>query len=261
MTQILRYGRPALPQEPHVDGYPNFHYLTVSTDGTQAQLESGINGLKQVTCIDGSQRRPAIAVRSSPWKAGHETTPWHDAFDLDHGHVRYFGDHKVSSVGPLGSTRGNAWLMEAWSLHWGVTPDERVQAPPILLFRAASVGGAVKGYVEFCGVAVLERLEQVVQRDPTTGRSFANYVFDMAVLDVSGEAECVDWRWIDDRRDPELTVRSTLRFAPRSWKRWVEEGDPILPRVRRRVAAALVRSSTDQRPHPGTAEDRVLQRL
>jgi Restriction endonuclease AspBHI N-terminal len=169
MTQILRYGRPALPREPYIDGYSNFHYLTVGVDGTQTQLERGINGLKQIKCIDGSQRRPAIAVRSSPWKAGHEATPWHDTFDLDHGHVRYFGDHKASSGGPLGSTPGNTWLLEASSMHWEATPDKRVHAPPILLFRTVSVQGAVKGFVEFCEVAILERLEQVVQRDPSHG--------------------------------------------------------------------------------------------
>ncbi|MFF4010875.1 hypothetical protein [Streptomyces sp. NPDC001717] len=42
----------------------------------------------------GERRRPAVLIRSSPWKAGTDETPWHDVFDLDNGRVRYFGDHR-----------------------------------------------------------------------------------------------------------------------------------------------------------------------
>jgi Restriction endonuclease AspBHI N-terminal/Restriction endonuclease len=203
-----------------------------------------------------------IGLRSSPWKAGGESTPWHDAFDLDHGHVRYFGDHKATTPVALGRSRGNAVLLEAWEQHRGATPQQRLTAPPIMLFRSISVDGARKGNVQFCGVAVLERLEHVVQRDPTdTGKTFANYVFDLAVLDTAAENEAVDWRWIDDRRNPDLSCADTLRHAPHSWKQWVKHGSSILPRVRRRVATSRVRSRSDQLPPPGTAEHDVLDTI
>ena len=35
-----------------------------------------------------------------------------------------------------------------------------------------------KGQVEFCGVAIIERLEHVVQRDPSSGISFPNIAVD-----------------------------------------------------------------------------------
>ena len=56
-----------------------------------------------------------------------------------------------------------------------------------MVFRAVSANGAVKGYVQFCGVALLERVESVIQSDPRTGLSFPNYVFDLAVADTTRE--------------------------------------------------------------------------
>jgi hypothetical protein len=260
MTGVYRYPRGASPEDAVVDGRPNFHFVTASTDGTRVLLESGINLVRPVTAVDG-RRRPVIALRSSPWKAGGESTPWHDSFDLDHGHVRYFGDHKESTSLALGQTRGNAALLQAWELHRGNTRQARLLAPPIMLFRAVSVEGVVKGNVEFCGVAVMERLEHVVQRDPTTGRTFANYAFDLCVLDTGRDDESVDWRWIDDRRHPNRAAADTLRFAPKAWTDWIDHGQSVLPRVRRRVASSRIKSRVDQQPQPGSAEETVLSRI
>lgn len=210
MGAVLRYARGVTPAQPMVDGYPSYQHLAAASDGTYALLDSGTNLVSMVTAVDGI-RRPAIVLRSSPWKAGKETTPWHDVFDLDHGYVRYFGDHKVTTSGALGSTRGNKALLEEWNTHLGESAEARLLAPPILLFRGVSVNGSVKGYVEFCGVAVLERIEQIAQRDPPTARSFANYAFDLAVLDLSGESEELDHRWIDDRRQRSMSAREALR--------------------------------------------------
>jgi hypothetical protein len=256
LTRVYRYPRHGKIEEAVVQGYPNFHYLTAGIDGTRVQLESGINPVRSIRATDGS-RRPVILLRSSPWKAGGQTTPWHDVFDLDHGHVRYFGDHKASSVGPVGSTRGNAALAETALLHMAKTSRERELAPPLMIFRAVTEAGAVKGYVEFCGAAVIERVEIMVQRDPLTGASFPNYVFDLAVLSAAPESETIDWRWIDDRRNPQIPLKETLRYAPRSWREWVAAGDSVLPRVRRQVAALRVLSKADQLPSTAN-ETKVL---
>ena len=260
VTTVYRYPRGVPDNEPTVDGYPNYYYYTVAPDGRRLQLESGINPAKTIAAVDGA-RRPVIGLRSSPWKAGGDTTPWHDVFDLDHGHVRYFGDHKPSSVGQVGRTRGNAALYEAALLHQATTPDERALAPPIVIFRAVTERGAVKGHVEFCGVAVIERVETIVQRDPLSSSSFANYAFDLAVLDTATESEVVDWRWVDDRRNPALTRKEALRYAPRSWRDWVVGGAPVLPSVRRRVATSRLLSKDDQQPKPGSAEAAVLKEI
>lgn len=262
---ILRYARKVDQSEVEHEGFLNYHWLLSPGDlgRPMIMLEAGINSPAEIQGPDAS-RRALIAIRSSPWKAGHETNPWHDEFDLDHGHVRYFGDHKPGTVGLPGATKGNRLLLEAAQLHAGTTRSVRALAPPLLLFRSVTIyrdrRAVVKGHVEFCGSAIIERLEHVVQRDPDSGRSFPNLVLDLAVVS-GGEIDGVDLRWIDDRRNPDLTADEALRHAPDSWKRWVEHGRTALPAVRRRVLASAVRSSKDQQPLTGSAEAEVLREV
>lgn len=261
----LRYAKLASQHDLRLDGLINYHWLMSPADleRPRIMLEAGINAPTEVVASDGP-RRPLIAIRSSPWKAGQDSTPWHDEFDLDHGHVRYFGDHKPETLGLPGITKGNRLLLEAARLHSGTTRMERLLAPPLLLFRAITVyrdGRArQKGHVEFCGAAIIERLEHVVQRDPNTGRSFPNLSLDLAV--VSGDKEDgIDLRWIDDRRDPGLSTEDTLRHAPRSWRRWISEGRIAIPGIRRRVLASTVRSSKEQQPEIGSVEAGILHKV
>ena len=185
--ETLRYAADADSRDPEVDGYLNYHFMTspIESGFKRMMLMGGINPTADLVGPDGP-RRPAIALRSSPWKAGHESNPWHDEFDMDHGHIRYFGDHKPDTLGIPGVTSGNRSILEAYPLHGGSTPADRAMAPPILVYRAVTreVDGVrrQKGFVEFCGAALIERLEHVVQRDPDSGRSFPNIVLDLAVV-------------------------------------------------------------------------------
>jgi hypothetical protein len=266
MLDTYRYPRGASPVAVMIDGYPNYHHVMAAPgrDWPMVMLEAGINPVRMVRAPD-EVRRPVIAIRSSPWKAGQASNPWHDEFDLDHGHVRYYGDHKPSTVGRPGTTAGNQALLEAWSQHAGTSAYERSLAPPLLVFRSTTVrrGGQriVKGHVEFCGVAVIERLEHIVQRDPESGRSFPNLVLDLAVLDLADTGDTLDPRWIDDRRDELLTTEQAQSRAPESWKRWVREGRAAIPRVRRRVVSSRVRTAAEQLPEPGSAEYEALRRI
>ena len=261
ILDTYRYAQGADSTATIVDGYPNYHHVTAAPgrDWPKLMLERGINPARMLRAPD-EERRPVIAIRSSPWKAGHASNPWHDEFDLDHGHVRYYGDHKPGTNGLPGATAGNRALLEAWRQHAGTSSYERSLAPPLLLFRSATVrrGGQriVKGHVEFCGVAVIERLEHIVQRDPASGRSFPNLALDLAVLDLAETGDTLDMRWIDDRRDDRLTTEQSQRYAPASWTRWVSQGRAAIPRVRRRVVSSRVKSTTDQLPEPDSTEDR-----
>lgn len=261
----LRYAQGASQRDIQLDGFINYHWLLSPEElgRPKVMLEAGINAPAEVLGPEGV-RRALIAIRSSPWKAGHETNPWHDEFDLDHGHVRYFGDHKPSTIGLPGATKGNRLVLEAARLHAGTTREERLLAPPLLLFRSTTVhreGRAlVKGHVEFCGAAIIERLEHVVQRDPEAGKSFPNIALDLAVV-AGGDVDGIDLRWIDDRRNDELAAEVALRHAPSSWIRWVKEGRVAIPGVRRRVLASTVKTSKEQQPESGTTEAEVLAEL
>ncbi|MFH8223477.1 restriction endonuclease [Streptomyces sp. NPDC018057] len=256
--QVLRYSSAKDPTEPVLAGYENFHYVTNSPGHKRALLESGINGMAKVSA-NGRQRRPAILIRSSPWKAGSEQTPWHDVFDMDNGHVRYFGDHKVGLTKPPGTTTGNAALLDAFTEHQAPTPEERAGAAPLLLFRAVSRDGRVKGFVEFCGLGVIERAERIVQWAGHEHTTFTNYVYDIALIDLSVENDQVDWDWITARRSATVSDREALAKAPRFWREWVKRGHSALPRVRRRVARARVTKVREQRPAPGSRRDSDLR--
>lgn len=259
----LRYARGSGRTESEVDGYLNFHWLLSPAELAlpKVMLEAGINVPAETTSPDGP-RRALIAIRSSPWKAGHETNPWHDEFDLDHGHVRYFGDHKPTTIGLPGVTKGNRLLLEAAEMHAATTREKRLLAPPLLLFRSVTIqrdGRSVqKGHVEFCGAALIERVEHVVQRDPESGKSFPNIVLDLAVV-TGGEGDGIDLRWIDDRRNASLSAAEALRCAPQSWKKWVREGHVAIPGIRRRVLSSPVRSKAEQQPQPGSDLEALLQ--
>ena len=252
----LRYASGANQSDIEIDGYLNYHYITspIERGFKKLLLEAGINRAAP-TSHNHEVRRPVIALRSSPWKAGAESNPWHDEFDLDHGHVRYYGDHKPTTIGLPGVTPGNKALLEEWRFHSGTSESDRATAAPLLIFRAKSVqlNGKIRhqGFVEFCGVGLIERLEHIVQRDPQTGRSFPNIVLDLAVVQANS-GDVIDMRWIDDRRDPSLTAAQSLRFAPDSWKRWVREGRSSIPRIRRRVLSSRVKTKDEQLPAPGT---------
>ncbi|MFD3405249.1 restriction endonuclease [Kribbella sp. NPDC058693] len=254
---MLRYAAGKEQAPALLDGFANFHHSTYSP-GQKLLLEAGINGVAQVSAIDGG-RRPAVLIRSSPWKAGSEQTPWHDVFDLDNGHVRYFGDHKAGlSVAP-GATKGKAWLLEAFEGHQAHTPAERAAAAPLLLFRSISIDGKPKGHVEFCGLGLVERAERLVQWSGSGHSTFVNYVYDIALLDLSAEGDQISWKWIDARRDPALTAAETLAFAPLAWREWVKRGNSALPRLRRRMARARVTKMREQRSVEGSAEAVALQ--
>ncbi|MGY1805034.1 restriction endonuclease [Blastococcus sp. SYSU D00922] len=263
---VLRYSSDGDATSPMLDGYSNYHFITAAPGTTQPRLllDAGINAPALTMAPDG-QRRALIGIRSSPWKAGHATNPWHDEFDLDHGYVRYFGDHKPSSRGLPGSTSGNRTLFEALGSH--ASPDRAVRrlAPPLLLFRSVTVRregrAVVKGHIEFCGVAVIDRLENIIQRDPETQRGFPNVALDLAVISLADSGDTLDLRWIDDRRDPSLTAEEALRHAPASWRQWVADGPPALPRVRRRVQAPRLRAREQQLPPPASTDAELLQKI
>jgi hypothetical protein len=248
--QVFRYPRPKVEHISHVDDYPNFHHVTYSPDyGEQVQLEKGINGTAGITAIDGP-RRPVILIRSSPWKSGTVETPWRDDFESEDGYVRYYGDHKVSTEVALGKTPGNAAMLEAFEHHR--VPS--AYAPPLLLFRAVPRNGKQKGYVEFCGLGVIERVEKVEQQGEQEKDSFINYAYDIALLDLTPENDSVAWEWIEARRNKAYSAEETLEWAPKSWRHWVENGTPGNLRSPRRDTVSENSKPKERKPEAESPE-------
>lgn len=250
---VFRYASSKDAMPPERDGFRNFWHVTDMPGRKRVLLESGINSIAEVPAVDGL-RRAAVLIRSSPWKAGSEQTPWHDVFSLDVGHVRYFGDHKPGLAVPVGQTKGNGALLRAFERHRAPTVEVRRYAEPLLVFRAVRRGNSPKGHVEFCGVGLVERAERLVQWAGEDRVTFTNYVYDFAMIDLAAEDDCLDWRWIEARRDPAVGVDAALKLAPAAWREWVDKGNAALPRARRRVARSRIVKIKNQKPQPRSPE-------
>jgi len=253
-NELLRYTDEQFPELESIDGFANFWFLTHTDDGLpQARLRAGISQMKKVK--SGSvDRRPAVMIRSSPYKAGTSATPWHDSFDMDRGRVRYFGDAKFKDM-PSPEVRGNKILRSLFDQ--SNSPDRAVRAntAPLLFFLAPR-----QGFVEFRGIGLIEQVELVSQVDEK-GRAFSNYAFDCALVDLAPEGEELDWDWISGRKNPGLTDEEALELAPQKWRKWVAEGKDSLSSVRRNVARAKVFDKEDQLPPPDSEERKVLDKI
>jgi 5-methylcytosine-specific restriction protein A len=219
--EVVRYPDPPNQTDEHLDGYRNFFNLTAVPGAARLIMNRGIDNPAWVPAPEGP-RRPVILIRSNPLRAGTSKTPWEDVFDLDGGRLKYYGDHRVDSVGPPESTRGNAALLAASEAH---RANDRASAVPLLIFRSVERNGQAKGYLEFCGLGVINDAALTDQRHPETGESFRNYVYDIALLDLEPEGNQFDWTWINARRDRHATIEQTNTIAPAAWRSWIDTGD------------------------------------
>lgn len=259
MGQVLRDARPKSDVPALIDGCVNLYAATRMDGARLVPFEAGINPLARVSAPDGP-RVPVILIASSPHKIGMAETPWQDLFDVDNGRIRYFGDNKTPGVDP--ATRpGNRALLAAHRQHAEFDPIERATSVPLLFFRRVPRGGAAKGFAQFEGVGIVSRVELVTQHSARAGGTFANYAFDFLVLDVGREGETVDWRWINSRRDPTVSVEASLELAPWAWRQWIRRGSLAGEAVRRRVSRLLVVGKAEQMPHVGSKEDKILNRI
>jgi hypothetical protein len=257
MGEVLRYPRVRDPQTELIGEHRNFFWVTSASHATAVQMEKGIDAPAQVAAPEGS-RLPVVLTRSSPHRLGSPGTPWQDHYDVDNGHIRYFGDNKVPGRAPE-QAPGNAVLRNVWSGHQAPTQEERAKACPIVAFRSVPHERRQKGFVRFEGVCLARACELVTQFG--ADGYFANFAWDLVVISVAEEDELFDWAWIDARRDPEISVEDTLRLAPRSWRTWVEDGETSISRVRRYVARRSLVGRDAQRPASGTPPARLLREV
>lgn len=260
IRQVFRYPDPPEQTAEFLDGYRNFFNLTALPGARRLIMNRGIDGPAPIVAPDGP-RRPVILIRSNPLQAGTVKTPWQDAFDLDSGHLLYYGDHKADSADLPENTRGNAALLAAFEAHRAESESLRSSAVPLLIFRSVARNGQLKGYLEFCGVGLIEQVTLVEQRHPDTGRSFHNFAYDIALIDLSPENDEFDWRWINARRDNRLAIDETKDLAPTSWRSWIRTGNSWITSLQRQPNAAQRRKNggaTDSFRSPDWTRDELV---
>ncbi|MCJ7532395.1 MAG: restriction endonuclease [Anaerolineales bacterium] len=253
---IFRYARPHYPELEYRDGIPNYFYATSIPGLKLPLLEHGINPIQKIKAPEGL-RRPTILISSSPHKIGSLETPWQDTFDPDNGHIRYFGDNKNPGRDPS-LTPGNKILLEAFSVHNSPSENIRKNAVPLIFFRRVNMEGKAKGFVQFQGYGIIQRVGLITQFDHKRERAFTNYVFDLVVFGLATENEDFDWKWINMRRDPEVSLDASVQIAPKTWKEWINHGSKAVERYRRRVSKLMTASAEEQRPPKSSREQKIL---
>ena len=256
--QIFRYPKDKVRDEPEIDGYPNFSFYTDLPNENLVQLESGVNPIGKVG-NKNIERTPAILTRSSPHKIGSLETPWQDIYNVEKGHIRYFGDNK--DIGDPEKKKGNKALLKQFEIHNSSNIDVRRGACPIIFFKSKSIDGKQKGYLEFNGFGIITNAERIVQHNRKTNKDFVNYVFDFAVLEMTLENEYFDWEWINLRRDKNVSVEETLKKAPSSWRKWIRLGNKSIDSLRRNVSKLNVLPSSEQKPEEGSKELKTLKEI
>jgi len=259
--EIYRYPNKKSAMNPSsktLDGVSNYFYETdVSASAPNYKstfyFRRGIFNAKRITGPDGQTRIPVIIISSSPHKAGSEDTPWQDNYNPDNGYVSYYGDQKCDGGGD-----GNRLLLAEMLNYQSGNQTERERAIPVIFFERVRHNGASKGYIKFQGFGIIESAELVTQYDVTKGRYFTNYRFDFCVFSLSDEGEAFSWDWIAARADDRKTLAEANKFAPESWKRWVNEGSDKLQLVRRTVSTMNIIPDADQKLLKGDPHFKLL---
>ena len=161
-----------------IDNVRNYFHVTHCDGMPKCLLEHGIN---PIAATKTRNVTPAILVASSPHKVGSHETPWQDFFDVERGHIHYFGDNKKAAI-PAHAAAGNKVLLRQFSMYSAPEAKEREKAAPIVFFRRVKRNSAVKGYLEFQGFGIVERVELITQYNRKTDEYFSNYAFDFAVF-------------------------------------------------------------------------------
>lgn len=257
---ILRYSSVLDPGLRLKDGLLNFNHITRSNYPKRSLLERGINPIAPVRLLDGTDRRPAVLIRSSTHRIGSDITPWQDSFDPDNGRIVYFGDNKRAGEAPE-SSPGNRLLLQIFSAHESNDIEVRRAAAPLLFFKGVPHDGRAKGQVVFQGYGIISGVTLVTQYHARRAETFSNYRFECVVFDLAKEAEEFDWVWINTRRDPHISDEQAVHAAPKAWRLWVQHGAAAVERCRRRVAKLLVVDKAHQQPPTGSREERVLNTI
>jgi len=257
IKEVFRTARPYSIIPENIDGYRNHFFATNLEGQNKVLLEGGINAIAEINAPEG-KRRPAILIRSSPHKIGSETTPWQDVFDVDNGHIRYYGDNKTPGKDPTFST-GNRNLIDAFETYNNI--EERKNSIPLLFYKAVTRQNRFKGFLEFNGFGIIKGVELITQYDRKLDRTFSNFAFDFHVFSLKEEHEEFNWNWINDRRNKNLSVDETLHFAPKSWREWIKNGNKTLEKYRRRVSKLYTVTSLEQKPTPGSKEEKTLREI
>lgn len=230
--------------------YVDFREITTTAhlpeaNGTRGIFAYGENIEKRIS----PRRTPVIICTSNPVSGSIHSNPWLDVVEPDEGYALFNGDNKWPGQDPfIGKGRkiplGNRKFLDVAELY--KDKSRRIFAPPVVVFRHIVEGGRRSGLREFCGVGVPVQFSLRTQRIPETRKYFTNLVIELTLFDLTRDDGMLNWQWIEDRGNPELSAEEALRNAPSVWQTWVR-GEEV-EQCRRSVVRDRIVARQDQRP-------------
>jgi hypothetical protein len=191
---------------------------------------------------------PVINFHSNPFKEDENQTPWRDLIFQEEGRVIYNGDNYQSSK-TASSTFGNKLVLSLVYLYASKEIDDRLKVPPIIITKTINYKGKT-GFREFIGFGLITVSPRLVhQYEKKTNKVFSNYQFEVTLLKLD-DGEKFNWKWIDDRRDKSISIIDSLKYAPKSWKDWVKNGNTTLSKNRLRIKSYRIVSKKEQSDMP-----------
>ena len=213
---------------------------------TKGVYPSGLNlykGMPYFTEVNG--RIPLINFHTNPFKENEEHSPWRDLIFQEEGRVLYNGDNK-SSKKSADETFGNKKVLKVLPFYFSKHRNDRLKAPPIFITKTIKIGDKT-GFRKFIGFGIINEPPTLIyQYEKGTDFVFANYQYEITLFSMSAEGS-LDWRWIDDRRNKELSDEDCLRYAPEAWRNWINIGGESVKKNQLKIKAYKTISEEQQR--------------
>ena len=218
-------------------------------DLTKGRFDKPLNHQKGISYLKPSRGiTPVINFHSNPNKEDKLQTPWRDLIFQEEGRVVYNGDNKTSSL-EASSTFGNKHVLSILKLYFSSKEEDRLKAVPIIVTSTLDINGKT-GFRKFIGFGIIERNPVLVQQyEKKTNKVFSNYQFEVTLFKLD-DGEKFNWDWIDDRRDEFISIKESLKRAPKSWKDWVKYGNSVISRNKLRIKSYRIISEEDQSKMP-----------
>ncbi len=266
LNQIIRVaaspGHAPVTEPFDQDGNVNFfHLLSNSGMYTPGNIQRPMFHHKPIK-REGEDCYPAMYFHSNPYKTDRSVKPWTDILLPDEGYVYYNGDNQTPGLPPTGKRNsGNSTMEKIWPEYQSKEREIRERAAPILVFEQVKYGkdGKIKGYRAFRGYGIISKIEIRQEYEPKTERVFSNYLFEVSLFKVPPGG--LDWSWIYDRRNPNLSVSEINKKAPKAWKDWVKNGYAAIEKSRQRILHYKVSKPKEQVEELKPAHRKILDKI
>jgi hypothetical protein len=213
---------------------------------TRGKYTQGLNLYKGMPYFkENNNKTPLINFHTNPFKEDEEQSPWRDLIFQEEGRVMYNGDNK-SSEKRANETYGNKKVLENLSLYFSKNRIERLKAPPILVTKTIKIGTKT-GFRQFIGIGIINEPPVLVhQYEKSSNNVFTNYQFEITLISLAPD-DTLNWDWIDDRRNKNISDEDSLKNAPKNWIRWVQEGSDIVSKIQLKIKSYRLINESEQR--------------